>query len=45
MAGCIAWLTDALLQVRLHAWPHAELAFLMSAMFAVAWLFYRQQTR
>ena len=44
LAGCIAWLVDGLLQLRLHALPHAELAFIMAAMFLVAWLFYRSQS-
>ena len=43
LAGCIAWFVDGLLHLRLHAWPHAELAFAMAALFLVAWLFYRIQ--
>ena len=45
MAGCIAWFVDALLQARVRAWPHAELAVVLAAMFGVAWLFYRKQER
>jgi hypothetical protein len=43
MAGCVAWVIDALLHARLHYWEHAGLAFLVAAMFAGAWLFYSRQ--
>jgi hypothetical protein len=43
--GCVVWIFDATLHVRLHELPHAELAFLMAAMFFVAWVFFRQQSR
>ncbi len=45
LAGCIAWGVDGLLHLRLRERPHAELAFLMAALFLVAWLFYRVQPR
>lgn len=45
LAGCIAWLVDAGVSLSLHSPPHAELAFLMSLLFGIAWLFYRNQPR
>lgn len=43
LAGCIAWLVDGLINATLHAPQHAELGFLMSLLFGIAWLFYRGQ--
>lgn len=45
LTGCIAWFADALISLRLHSAEHAELAFLMSLLFGIAWLFYRNQPR
>jgi len=42
-AGCVAWTIDGLLSLRYPNKQHAELAFVMAALFAVAWAFYRQQ--
>lgn len=44
-AGCIAWTVDGFISARLHAWQHAELAFLVALAFLFAGLFYRQQRR
>ena len=41
--GCAVWLVDGGISVRLHAMQHAELAFLLSAVFLAAGLLYRQQ--
>jgi hypothetical protein len=41
--GCVAWFVDGALQIRAHAIPHAKLAFMVSLMFFVAGLFYRNQ--
>lgn len=43
MVGCMAWLFDGLLRAHLRDWTHAELAFLVAAMFAGAWFFYSRQ--
>nr|ADC36165.1 hypothetical protein [uncultured bacterium 162] len=44
MAGSVVWFFDGLLQVRQRQWPHAVLAFVLTAMFGVAWVFYSRQT-
>jgi hypothetical protein len=44
-AGCAAWVVDGIVQVRLRALPHAQLAFMVAMVFFVAGLFYRQQQR
>jgi hypothetical protein len=36
---------DGLLRVKLRQLPHAELSFVLAAMFFVAWMFFRQQQR
>jgi hypothetical protein len=41
--GCFAWLADAVVQLRLHARAHAELAFMVALVFLAAALFYRNQ--
>ena len=41
--GCAAWVTDAVVQLRLHALAHAELATMDALVFLVAGLFYRGQ--
>jgi hypothetical protein len=43
--GCAAWLADGVVQLRLHARPHAQLAFMVALMFLVAGLYYRRQPR
>ncbi|HEY4354537.1 MAG TPA: hypothetical protein VGN16_02235 [Acidobacteriaceae bacterium] len=43
LAGTFAWLFDAGASLETHHPQSAELAFLLSALFAVAWLFYRSQ--
>ena len=45
LAGALAWLIDGIANLLRHATQHAELAFLMAALFTVAYLFYRQQPR
>lgn len=45
LIGCIAWTADGIVSVVLHAPQHAELAFLMALLFAIAWLFYKSQRR
>jgi hypothetical protein len=40
-AGAVVWTADGLISLSLHNRLHAELAFVMAAMFLVAWLFYR----
>jgi hypothetical protein len=41
--GCVVWIFDGLVHVQLRQLPHAELAFVLAAMFFVAWMFFRQQ--
>jgi hypothetical protein len=36
---------DGLLCLRYPIKQHAELAFMLAALFGIAWLFYRQQER
>src|SRR5665213_655050 len=43
--GCVVWIFDGMVHVRLRQLPHAELAFVLAAMFFVAWMFFRQQPR
>jgi hypothetical protein len=43
--GSIAWLADAIVQLRLHARAHAELALMVALVFLAAGLFYRNQPR
>ena len=43
--GCAAWFVDGVANLRLHALPHAQLAFMVSMVFFVAGLFYRQQSQ
>lgn len=45
LVGCFAWLMDGLVALRLRSPQHAELAFVMATLFAIAWLFYRQSAR
>ena len=45
MAGCIAWAVDGLVCLRYPDKRHAELAFTLAILFAIAWAFYRQQKR
>jgi hypothetical protein len=39
--GCAAWTFDGIVCSRYTDKRHAELAFLLAALFFVAWLFYR----
>jgi hypothetical protein len=41
--GCAAWLVDGVINLRLHARPHAQLAFMLAMVFFVAGLFYPNQ--
>jgi hypothetical protein len=41
--GCAAWFVDGVAQMRLHALPHAQLAFMVAMVFFAAGLYYRQQ--
>jgi hypothetical protein len=43
--GFFAWFADAIVQFRLHARAHAELAFMVALVFLAAALFYRSQPR
>lgn len=45
LAGMIAWLVDAGVDVHYRATQHAELSLLLAALFGIAWLFYRQSPR
>ena len=45
LAGALAWLLDALANLVRGTKVHAGLAFALSGVFAVAWLFYRGQSR
>jgi len=45
LAGTIAWLFDAVVDLRYHATQQAELGFLLAVLFAIAWLFFRQSPR
>ncbi|HEY0307183.1 MAG TPA: hypothetical protein VGB94_03425 [Acidobacteriaceae bacterium] len=44
-AGFAAWLVDGFVSLWLHAWPHAQLAFLIAMLFLAAGLFYQRQPR
>jgi len=41
--GCVAWVVDGTISLRLHALPHAKLAFMVAIVFLAAGLFYRGQ--
>ena len=43
--GCAALVGDAVVQVRLHALAHAELASMVALVFLAAGFFYKQQKR
>ncbi len=44
--GSAAWTFDAIVNLYYHNRPHAELAFMVAVMFAIAWAYYsRQPTR
>ena len=45
LAGCFAWLFDFAVNAFYHNVQHAELAFLMAVLFAIAYAFYRTQNR
>ena len=41
--GCAAWIMDGVVQLRVRAILHAQLAFMVALLFLAAGLFYRQQ--
>ena len=41
--GCAVWIVDGVVNLRLRALPHAQLAFMVAMVFFVAGLFYRNQ--
>jgi hypothetical protein len=41
--GAAAWTLDGIVCLRFPDKRHAELAFVMAVLFAIAWGFYRQQ--
>ena len=41
--GCAAWTVDGVVQIHVHAIPHAQFAFMIAMLFLAAGLFYRQQ--
>ena len=43
--GCAAWTLDGVLALRYPDKRHAELAFILAVLFAIAWGFYRQPKR
>jgi hypothetical protein len=43
--GCAVWVGDGVVQLRLHAVAHAELALMVALVFLAAGYFYRQQQR
>jgi len=43
LVGALVWLLDGLANLARGTTAHAELAFLMAALFAAAWLFSRRQ--
>ena len=43
--GCAAWTVDGIVCLRYPDKRHAQLAFLLAALFGIAWAFYRQQRR
>lgn len=44
-AGCAAWLVDGGVSLTLHAWQHAQLAFIVALVFLMAGVFYQKQDR
>jgi len=44
-AGCAAWTFDGIVCLRYPDKRHAELAFVMAALFGIAYSFFRQQKR
>jgi hypothetical protein len=43
--GCAAWTADGIMCLHYPNKQHAELAFALAAMFAVAWVFYSRQSK
>ena len=41
--GCAVWIVDGIVQLHVHALPHAQLAFMVALLFLAAGLFYRNQ--
>jgi hypothetical protein len=44
-AGFAAWLVDGCVSLSLRAWQHAQLAFLVAAVFLAAGIYYQRQPR
>jgi len=42
-AGCAVWLVNGCVSLYLHAWQHAQLAFVVGVIFLAAGLFYQRQ--
>ena len=45
LAGCIAWTLDAVVSIHYGNQKHAVIAVCLALLFAIAWLFYRNQRR
>ena len=45
MVGCCVWIFDGLLAIHFRAVTHAVIAFLVAALFFVAWFFYSRQPK
>ena len=43
--GCAAWTVDGVANLRLHALPHAQLAFMVAMVFLAAGLFWAEFSR
>ena len=43
--GSAVWTFDCIVNLYYRSLPHAELAFLVAIMFAIAWAYYRKETR
>jgi hypothetical protein len=41
--GCAAWTVDGVVHLHIHAFLHAQLAFMVALLFLAAGLFYRNQ--
>lgn len=45
LAGCLAWTLDCGVNLVYGNRPHAELALILSVLFGIAYMFYRNQPR
>jgi len=41
--GCAVWFADGIVQMRIHARAHAQLAIMLAVVFLAAGVFYRNQ--